>query len=110
MAKPRVVYWDACAWIAYINREMPRADTVFKEPRFEMCRDTLKRAEAGEYEIATSAWYVKSGYTASQAVDHIKPALDANDKVYVVDATNNNAAWNSLPENVADHIKDQWHR
>lgn len=57
-----------------------------------------------------SFWYVNSGYTASQAVDHLKPVLDANDKVYVVDATNNAAAWNSLPTNIADHIKEQWTR
>ncbi|MBU2340283.1 MAG: hypothetical protein KKE77_03460 [Alphaproteobacteria bacterium] len=57
-----------------------------------------------------SFWYVNSTYTASQAVDYIKPALDVNDKVYVVDATNNTAAWNSLPENVATHIKEQWTR
>lgn len=56
MAKPRLIYWDACTWIAYINREMPGPDTPFKEPRYEMCRDTLKRAEEGEYEIATSAF------------------------------------------------------
>jgi hypothetical protein len=42
-------------------------------------------------------------------VDFIKPALDGNDRVYVVDATNNVAAWNTLPQNVSDHIKNRWH-
>lgn len=58
--------------------------------------------------IHYSFWYVDSAYNASQAVEYIKPALDANDRVYVVDATNNVAAWNTLPTNVADHIKDRW--
>ena len=53
---PPRVYWDACAWIAYINKEMPGPDTTFDEPRFEMCRDTLKRAVAGDLEIVTSAF------------------------------------------------------
>lgn len=52
---PRI-YWDACAWIAYINREMPGPGKTFTERRFEMCRDTLRRAEAGDLEIVTSAF------------------------------------------------------
>lgn len=60
--------------------------------------------------VHMSFWYVNSAYTASQAIDHITPALDANDKLYVVDATNNHAAWNNLPKKVEDHIKDQWSR
>src|SRR3954468_10254446 len=58
--------------------------------------------------IHYSYWYVNSTKSASQAVDFLKPALDANDKVYVVDATNNAAAWNTLPNNVANHIREQW--
>lgn len=58
--------------------------------------------------IHYSYWYVNSTKTASEAVDFLKPALDSNDKVYVVDATNNAAAWNTLPDNVAEYIKDQW--
>jgi predicted nucleic acid-binding protein len=53
---PNRIYWDANAWIAYIRKEMPAADNSIKEPRFEMCRDVLRRAERGEVEIATSAF------------------------------------------------------
>ena len=68
-----------------------------------------KIKELGSWvKIHKSFWYVSSNYTASQAVDHIQPALDKNDKVYVVDATNNVAAWSDLPQNVADHIQCQW--
>ena len=57
MHKPPLrIYWDACAWIAYINREMPKADNGIKQPRFDMCRQTLLRAESGEIEIVTSAF------------------------------------------------------
>jgi predicted nucleic acid-binding protein len=57
MTKPTTrVYWDANAWIAYIRREMPAPDNTIKEPRYELCRGVLKRAEAGELEIATSAF------------------------------------------------------
>jgi hypothetical protein len=65
--------------------------------------------ELGDWaKIHASFWYVNSNYTASQAVDHIKGSMDANDKVYVVDATNNNAAWNQLSPEVAEHIKGHW--
>ena len=57
-----------------------------------------------------SVWYVNSRYSAVQAVEHLKPALDGNDKIYLVDATNNHAAWNRLPQNIADEIIDQWFR
>jgi predicted nucleic acid-binding protein len=56
MAKPRTICRDACTWISYIQKEMPADGKGFTEPRYEMCRETLKRAEAGEYEIATSAF------------------------------------------------------
>lgn len=53
---PDRLYWDANAWIAYIRKEMPAADNEIKDPRFEMCRDVLRRAEQGDVEIATSAF------------------------------------------------------
>jgi phage tail sheath protein FI len=60
--------------------------------------------------VHQSFWYVNSTYTARQAADFVAEAMDASDKVYVVDASNNVAAWNHLPENVASHIRDQWTR
>lgn len=53
---PPRYYWDANAWIAYIRREMPTADNGIKDPRFTMCQEVLKRAEAGEIEIVTSSF------------------------------------------------------
>lgn len=58
--------------------------------------------------VHKSLWYVNSSYTASQAVDQLKSAIDRNDKVLVVDASNNNAAWNHLDPQVDAHIKTQW--
>lgn len=58
--------------------------------------------------IHKSYWYVNSKNTARQAVDYLWAAMDKNDSVYVVDATNNNAAWENLPADVAAQIRDQW--
>ena len=52
---PRI-YWDACTWIALINKEMPNATNSIQHNRFDLCRETIKRAEVGEIEIVTSAF------------------------------------------------------
>lgn len=56
MADPARIYWDACAWIAYIQKEMPGPDSSFTEPRYEMCRSVLLSADAGTVEIVTSSY------------------------------------------------------
>ena len=57
MPKPVRVYWDACAWIAFISQEkkVPLKNDKF-ENRFAMCDQILKDAESGKYEIVTSAF------------------------------------------------------
>lgn len=58
--------------------------------------------------IHKSFWYVKSPLTAGEAVTKIESVLDANDLVSVVDASSDNAAWNSLPPEVSAHLQDHW--
>lgn len=51
------VYWDACAWIAYINQEKAiqlRDGTI--ENRFAKCREVLEQANNKKLEIVTSAF------------------------------------------------------
>ena len=70
---PRV-YWDACAWISFINKEMPSKQNEIKDPRFEMCRDTLKRAENGDIEIVTSAFTLAE--VCKRATDLSSPVIN----------------------------------
>lgn len=58
--------------------------------------------------IHKSVWYVNSNYSASQAVDKVWAAMDTNDSLFVVEASSNNAAWQNLSAEVANHIRDQW--
>ena len=60
--------------------------------------------------VHKSFWYVKSSLTAEQARDRIWKAMDSSDTVYVVDATNNQAAWQNLSSEVSEFIKDKWHK
>jgi predicted nucleic acid-binding protein len=53
---PKRVAWDACAWIARIQKEKIRDENdVVIEDREAMCRAVLHAAEAGKVEIVTSA-------------------------------------------------------
>ena len=76
MAKPIRVYWDACAWIAYINQEkavLNKQDQA--ENRFSMCRNVLKLASKGKIEIVTSAFTLaevcKKPEVKESGLDHL---------------------------------------
>lgn len=55
-----------------------------------------------------SLWYVNSQLSASEAAKRVWAVMDSNDKLIVIDSTNNNATWHNLTEEVSNHIKDQW--
>jgi cytochrome c556 len=55
-----------------------------------------------------SYFYVKSDHTASEACNHVWKSMDKNDRVIVVDAKNNTAAWQNLPDDVSAFIKANW--
>jgi predicted nucleic acid-binding protein len=55
MATPRRIYWDACTWIALIQKEQIRdAAGVLIEDRYAMCRNVIAAAERDQIEIAIS--------------------------------------------------------
>jgi hypothetical protein len=58
--------------------------------------------------IHKSLWYVNSSFSASAAVDRIWAKMDRNDSVFVVDATNKNAAWQNLSDEVTASIQNYW--
>lgn len=62
----------------------------------------------GWAKIHKSFWYVNSSYTAAQARDYVWAVMDSNDSLYVVDSTNNVAAWQNLTTEVANFIRDNW--
>lgn len=71
---PPRIYLDACAWIAYINRELPGPESSFTEPRYDMCRETLKSAEREEIEIVTSAFTLAE--VCKRVPDTLSPAIN----------------------------------
>ena len=85
MPEPTRLYWDACAWIAYIQKEMPGPGSSVTESRYEMCRETLHRAEKGEVEIATSAFTLAE--VCKVGADAASPAMNLSaffDRPYIL--------------------------
>lgn len=71
---PPRIYWDACAWISFINKEMPSTESTFSDPRFDMCRETLKAAAGGDLEIVTSAFTLAE--VCKRTPDATSPAIN----------------------------------
>jgi hypothetical protein len=65
----------------------------------------------GEWaKVHKSFWYVNSTLRASEARDRLVPLIDANDTLYIVDSTNNEAAWHNVDDEVAKFIRQRWSR
>lgn len=58
--------------------------------------------------IHQSYWYVDSTYSAREAVNAVWSVMDANDKIYIVDAKNNVSAWENLSDEAGQHIRSHW--
>jgi predicted nucleic acid-binding protein len=55
-ARPSLVCWDACAWIALIQQEKIRdANSVITEDRERLCKTVMTAAEKGQLIVVTSA-------------------------------------------------------
>ena len=76
MAKAQRIYWDACAWIAFIAEE--KASPLKgggTENRYGMCLNILEAARKGRYEIVTSAFTLaevcKSPEVVNSPIDNL---------------------------------------
>ena len=55
-----------------------------------------------------SLWYVRSELNPSDAAKLVWDVMDPNDRLLIVDAKNNVAAWYNLDREVSEFIKDRW--
>jgi len=53
-----------------------------------------------------STWLVKTDLSASQVRDHLKPHLDSNDEMLVIDITGDSAAWTGFSPKASKWLKD----
>ncbi len=58
--------------------------------------------------VHQSLWYVKSQSTAHEAKQAVMAAMDANDTLFVVDASNNKVASQNVREEVEQFLEANW--
>ncbi|ATM85935.1 hypothetical protein SM882_003356 [Yersinia enterocolitica] len=58
--------------------------------------------------VTESNWYVSSAYSTLDAANIVKKAMDKDDKLIVVNASNKTAHWYNLSDEVATFIKNNW--
>lgn len=58
--------------------------------------------------IHYSLFYVKSELSSRQALARVWAVMDPNDRLIVIDTTNNMAAWQNLPADVEGHLMERW--
>lgn len=56
-----------------------------------------------------SLFYLSSSKTAEQVATAVWATMDKNDRLIVVDATQNNSYWYNLPDKVSEFLKEKWH-
>ncbi|WP_268608768.1 hypothetical protein [Escherichia coli] len=80
---------------------------LIRNKNYEAVHEAIKALDNWA-KVTESNRYVNSNYTTPQAFDIVKKSIDSDDKLIVVDASNNSAAWINLAPEVPEYIKDQW--
>ena len=57
-----------------------------------------------------SLFYLKSEKTSQQVAEAVRKKMDANDRLIVVDATNDVAYWYNLPSDVSELMQRIWNQ
>lgn len=64
----------------------------------------------GWAKVTESNWYVNSNYTAEAAAKLVRAAMDNDDKLIVVDATNNSFYSYNLSDEVINKMQSCWNK
>lgn len=82
---------------------------LIKTKNYPAVHDAIK--SLGNWaKVTESNWYVSSLYSAHDAAKKVKATMDNDDKLIVVDATNNTASWYNLSPEVNSYIQGEWHK
>ena len=57
-------------------------------------------------EIHFALWHIRTAQSPAEVRDRLKPALDANDQLIVIDASNGKTAWINLPKKASDSLRE----
>lgn len=60
--------------------------------------------------IHLSLWFIKTDLSAKDVAAKVWEAMEGNDKLIVVDASNNTAYWYGLTEEASNFLAEAWGR
>ena len=99
---PRALYKGRMNNHVFISFEFNRPDRTYDRVVF-----VVKSLGETWAEVHFAHWYVNTSLSAHEVCDRLKPVLSDNDKLVVIDATNNKAAWVNLGVDAANHLRGQ---
>ena len=71
--------------------------------------DEIKR-HGGWAKVHYSLFYLDTQESAKQVAEAVRRAMDANDRLIVVDTTNNDAYWFNLNPEVGKFLQEHWNQ
>jgi len=80
---------------------------LIKTKDYPAVHDAIKKLGSWA-KVTESNWYVKSNYSCKDAAKLVYASMDNDDKLIVVDASNNDAYWFNIDSKVAEHIQLKW--
>lgn len=60
--------------------------------------------------VTESNWYVRTQYDLETCFNHVRKAMDSDDKLIVIDVSDNSASWNNIDPVEAKKIIDNWRK
>jgi hypothetical protein len=80
-------------------------DLMAPNKNYEAVIKAIKELGAWAH-VHKSLWYVHTAHDRVAAFNHIKAAIDTDDKLMVITASN--CIWNTLDPAVEQQVKSQW--
>jgi hypothetical protein len=75
------------------------------ERTYDRMASAIEALGPASVEIQFGLWHIDSGQTADQVRDRLKPALDVNDQLVVIDASNCRTAWIHLGKEASESLR-----
>ncbi|CAH0147954.1 hypothetical protein SRABI13_00452 [Erwinia aphidicola] len=60
--------------------------------------------------VTESNWYVRTQYDLETCFNHVRKAMDSDDKLIVIDVSGNNAHWINIDAVESKKVVDNWNK
>lgn len=69
---------------------------------------TAIKSLGGWAKVTESNWYLRTEYDLETCFNHVKKAMDSDDKLIVIDVSGNRAQWSNIDKIESKKIIDNW--